>query len=47
MADIQAIVYDVKALKECCRHIKDNGVQNAVIYILACRIGPFLHSYVT
>lgn len=46
MRSAQAVVYDVKALKECCRHIKDNRVQNAVVYILACRIGPFLHSYV-
>lgn len=46
MRSAQAIVYDVKALKECCKHIKDNGVQHAVVYILACGIGPFLYSYV-
>jgi len=38
----QAIYYDVKALKECCRHIQKNHIQNPVVYILACRIGPFV-----
>lgn len=37
----QAIYYDIKALKECCRYIQKNNIQNPIIYILACRIGPF------
>ena len=36
-----AIYYDVAALKYCCDYIKKNLIENAVIYILACRIGPF------
>lgn len=37
----QAIYYDVVALNYCLKHIKKNKVKNAIIYILACRIGPF------
>ncbi len=37
----QAIYYDVKALNHCCRYIKDNNIEKPIIYILACRIGPF------
>ena len=42
----QAIVYDVDALKKCCRHIEENRIEHAIVYILACRIGPFVHKYV-
>ncbi len=37
----QAILYDVVALNYCLKHIKKNHIKNPVIYILACRIGPF------
>lgn len=37
----QAIYYDVKALSECCKYIKKNNVDSPIVYILACRIGPF------
>lgn len=37
----QAIYYDVAALKKCCKYIKDNSIKNPIVYILACRIGPF------
>ena len=40
------LAYDIKALEECCRHIEENGIKNAIIYILACRVGPFLPKYV-
>ncbi len=42
----QAIFYDIKALKECCRYIEYNRVDNAIVYVLACRIGPFYKKYV-
>ena len=42
----QAIYYDVKALKYCCKYIKKNNIKNPIVYILACRIGPFM-SYFT
>lgn len=37
----QAIYYDVAALKYCCDYIKENNIENPIVYILACRIGPF------
>lgn len=37
----QAIYYDVKALAECCKYIKANKIDKPIIYIMACRIGPF------
>lgn len=37
----QAIYYDVVALYRCCKHIKKNRIKNPIVYILACRIGPF------
>lgn len=42
----KAILYDLRALDWALTEIKDKQMQNGIIYILACRIGPFLHSYV-
>jgi rhamnosyltransferase len=36
-----AIYYDVAALNYCCKYIKENSIENPIVYILACRIGPF------
>lgn len=41
----QAIYYDLAALRLCCKYIKKNKIENPIIYILACRIGPFLGHY--
>ena len=41
----QAIYYDVAALKACCKYIKTNKIENPIVYILACRIGPFAAKY--
>ena len=41
----QAIYYDVKALKIACKYIKEKGIKNPIVYILACRIGPFAAHY--
>ena len=38
----QAIYYDVAALKHCCSYIKANRIAHPIVYILACRIGPFM-----
>ncbi len=38
----QAILYDILVLKNCCKYIKKNQIEHPIIYILACRIGPFL-----
>lgn len=37
----QAIYYDVAALNQCVRYIKRHNIQLPIVYILACRIGPF------
>lgn len=37
----QAIYYDVAALNQCVRYIKSHNIQHPIVYILACRIGPF------
>jgi len=36
-----AIYYDIAALRYCCDYIKKNQIENPIVYILACRIGPF------
>lgn len=41
----RAVLYDIYALKECVKYIKKNNLSNSIIYILACRIGPFLNIY--
>ena len=42
----QAIYYDVAALSACCKYIRANSIQKPIVYILACRIGPFMKHYV-
>lgn len=37
----QAIYYDVVALNRCISYIRKNKIEHPVVYILACRIGPF------
>ena len=42
----QAIYYDVKALEECCRYIEEKKIEHPIVYIMSCRIGPFMkHLY--
>lgn len=41
----QAVYYDIAALKYCCSYIKKNHIENAIVYILACRIGPFISHF--
>ncbi|MGN0318110.1 MAG: beta 1-4 rhamnosyltransferase Cps2T [Lachnospira sp.] len=38
----QAVFYDVAAIDRCIKYIQDNHVEDPIIYILACRIGPWL-----
>ena len=42
----QAIWYDVAALDACCKYIKANNIEKPIVYILACRIGPFMAGFV-
>lgn len=37
----QAIIYDVKSMKWCLQYIEKHQIKDAIIYVLACRIGPF------
>jgi rhamnosyltransferase len=41
----KAVSYDIQALLACTNYIKRNNLKNCIIYILACRIGPFLAVY--
>lgn len=42
----KAITYDLQALDYCVKYIKEHKIENGLVYILACRIGPFISSYV-
>lgn len=37
----QAICYDIAALFHVCKYIETNKIETPVVYVLACRIGPF------
>lgn len=41
----QAIYYDLKALSQCCNYIVKNQIPHPIIYIMACRIGPFIKCF--
>lgn len=41
----KAVYYDLIALRESMAYIKNNKIENSIIYILACRIGPFMWLY--
>lgn len=42
----RAIFYDTDALSYCIRKIKEDKIVNPLVYVLACRIGPFFNRYV-
>lgn len=41
----KAVIYDILSLEECINYIEKNKLDGCIIYILACRIGPFLSIY--
>lgn len=41
----KAVYYDMAAFKYCNKYIKEHNIENAVVYVLACRIGPFIKGY--
>lgn len=41
----KAVYYDMKAIKKVYEYVKKNNVENPILYILACRVGPFLLCY--
>lgn len=42
----RAIIYDCDAFQYCLKYIKKCKIKDAVIYVLACRMGYFFHYYV-
>ncbi len=40
-----AIYYDIKALDAVCRYVKEQSITDFIVYIMACRIGPFMRRY--
>lgn len=42
----RAIFYDVDSIRKCINYIKQNKDERPILYILACRIGPFMKHYV-
>lgn len=42
----KAVVYDLRALSRVCGLIRESHGQPSIVYILACRIGPFFAHYV-
>lgn len=42
----QAIYYDCAALNKCLKIIRDENIEHPIVYIMACRIGPFFKHYV-
>ncbi|MED1863945.1 DUF1972 domain-containing protein [Fictibacillus nanhaiensis] len=41
----KAVLYDIKSLDMVLNYIKKNNIKDAIVYILACRIGPFMGFY--
>ncbi len=42
----RAIFYDVDAVKHCIEIIKRDKIKDPIVYVLACRMGPFFAKYV-
>lgn len=41
----KAVYYDIKAVQWVIRYIKEHELQGSILYILACRIGPFMNHF--
>ncbi len=41
----KAVVYDMKAFSYANKMIKKQGYKDAIVYVLACRMGPFVGHY--
>ena len=42
----KAIFYDIDAFKWCIAYIEENHIEHPIVYVLACRMGPFFGKYV-
>lgn len=45
LGSAQAIYYDVVALKKCIWIIREQKIEHPIVYIMACRIGPFMKHF--
>jgi rhamnosyltransferase len=41
----KALLYDMKALRASLNYIKEHNIDSPIVYVLACRIGPFINHY--
>ena len=41
----QAVLYDVRALKQCISYVKEQKINSFTVYVLACRTGWFFKRY--
>lgn len=41
----KAIMYDVKAFKEALKIIRQKKIAHPIVYVLACRMGPFINHF--
>lgn len=41
----RAVIYDLEALRYCLSYIEKEKLEHPIIYVLACRIGPFIRYY--
>lgn len=45
LGSAQAIYYDCASLKESIKIIEEQRIEHPIVYIMACRIGPFIKKY--
>lgn len=43
---VDAVIYDLEAFRNVLNYIKSNDIQSPIVYVLACRIGPFIGNFV-
>lgn len=45
LGSAQAVYYDMAALRKSCEIIERDKMAHPIVYIMACRIGPFMHAF--
>lgn len=45
LGPFMAIYYDLKALDYSCKYVKKHHIEDPIVYVLACRVGPFFAHY--
>lgn len=41
----KAVLYDILAFKRCLKYIEENNIEKPIVYVLACRMGPFVRHF--